>query len=45
MFLGDQGFAYSIRTDDDHIGGVVEEVERHQRFDGGAGRSVWAIFS
>ena len=29
-------FADAVGTDDDDIGGLLEEVERHQRLDGGA---------
>ena len=37
--------ADAVRTDDDDIGGLLEEVERHQRLDGWRGRSVWASSS
>ena len=34
--LGQGRLADAVGTDDDDIGGLLEEVERHQRLDGGA---------
>ena len=34
--LRQHGFTGAVLTDQDHVGGIVEKVERHQRLDGGA---------
>ena len=34
--LGDHRLADAVRADEHDVGGVVEELERHQRVDGGA---------
>jgi len=36
MFLGDHRLADAVRPDEHDVGGIVEELERHQRVDGGA---------
>ena len=34
--LGDHRLADAVRPDEHDVGGIVEELERHQRVDGGA---------
>jgi hypothetical protein len=38
---GDRGFAHAVRTDHDGVAGLLEEIEGHQRVDGGAVAAGW----